>query len=56
LAIRPIISLADMARPSAIRLGLGSGIGLLPKRETVANGLDEIGAASRRRSPAVAVI
>jgi hypothetical protein len=33
-----------MARSGAIRLGLGSGIGLLPNRSTVANCLDEHGA------------
>jgi hypothetical protein len=28
-------------------VGFGQGLGLLPKRETVAEGLDEIGAGSR---------
>ena len=37
-----------MAGLSAIRLDLGSEIGLLPKPVTVAIGLDEIGAYAQR--------
>ena len=47
---RPAIPIVDMPRSGAIRMGSGSGIGLLPERETAANGRDEIGIASRLRS------